>query len=104
MTEKFAITKYPDAQAINKQLEVLKEMPIYSVNRDYLKEIETEYFDTPINRTTSSKKSPAVLSYRELFCMYNKQACPFSAIPHLGIAVVISELGTTPLTVPGCCV
>ena len=45
MTEKFAITKYPDAQAINKQLDVLKEMPIYSVNRDYLKEIETEYFD-----------------------------------------------------------
>ncbi|MBR6799920.1 MAG: aminotransferase class III-fold pyridoxal phosphate-dependent enzyme, partial [Firmicutes bacterium] len=45
MTEKFAITKYPDAQAINKQLDVLKEMPIYSINRDYLKEIETEYFD-----------------------------------------------------------
>ena len=41
MTEKFAIPKYPDAQAINKQLDVLKEMPIYSVNRDYLKEIET---------------------------------------------------------------
>ena len=44
MEHNFGITKYPDAQEINKKLDVLKTLPIYSLNRDYLHEIEDEYF------------------------------------------------------------
>lgn len=45
MEQKFSISKYPDATKINKKLDTLKEMPIYSINPDVLKEIEAEYFD-----------------------------------------------------------
>lgn len=45
MEQKFSISKYPDATKINKKLDELKEMPIYSINPDVLKEIEAEYFD-----------------------------------------------------------
>ncbi len=45
MEQKFSISKYPDATKINKKLDELKEMPLYSINPDVLKEIEAEYFD-----------------------------------------------------------
>ena len=45
MKQTFSISKYPDATKINKKLDALKEMPIYSINPDVLKEIEAEYFD-----------------------------------------------------------
>ena len=45
MTQNIGMTRYPNAEAVNNKLELLKQMPIYSINRDYLKEIEAEYFD-----------------------------------------------------------
>ena len=45
MEQKFSISKYPDATKINKKLDELKEMPLYSINPDVLKEIEAECFD-----------------------------------------------------------
>ena len=45
MEQKFSISKYPDATKINRKLDELKKMPLYSINPDVLKEIEAEYFD-----------------------------------------------------------
>ena len=45
MEQKFSILKYPDAAEINKKLDALKEMPIYSIKPEVLHEIEAEYFD-----------------------------------------------------------
>ena len=45
MEQKFSISKYPDAATINKKLDELKNMPIYSIKPEVLAEIEAEYFD-----------------------------------------------------------
>lgn len=45
MEQKFSITKYPDAAEVNRKLDNLKEMPIYSIDPKILREIEAEYFD-----------------------------------------------------------
>lgn len=45
MEEKFAISKYLNATEITKKLDALKDMPIYSIHPEVLKEIEAEYFD-----------------------------------------------------------
>ena len=45
MEQKFSITKYPDAMEVNRKLDALKEMPIYSIDPKILREIEAEYFD-----------------------------------------------------------
>jgi len=45
MEQKFSITKYPDATAVNAKLDRLKEMPIYSIKPEIMREIEAEYFD-----------------------------------------------------------
>ncbi len=44
MDTRFAISEYPDAVAINKQLDELKWAPIYSIKRDKLAEYESEYY------------------------------------------------------------
>ena len=44
MAEKFAITKYLDADAVTKQLDALIKKPIYSVKPEALKKYEEEYF------------------------------------------------------------
>ncbi len=44
MDTRFAISEYPDAVAINKQLDELKWAPIYSIKRDKLAEYEAEYY------------------------------------------------------------
>lgn len=53
MEQKFSISKYPDATAINKKLDALKEMPIYSIKPEVMREIEAEYFD---KKCANSKK------------------------------------------------
>ena len=39
------IINYPDAQAVQKQLDELIKKPIYSISPEALKNYETEYFD-----------------------------------------------------------
>ena len=41
----YSITKYPDAEEINKKLDELIKKPIYSIKEDKLKEYEEEYFE-----------------------------------------------------------
>ncbi|MBQ1895835.1 MAG: aminotransferase class III-fold pyridoxal phosphate-dependent enzyme, partial [Clostridia bacterium] len=41
----FAITEYPDAIAINRELDELIKKPVYSINRNALKKYEEEYFE-----------------------------------------------------------
>lgn len=45
MEQKFSISQYPDATKINAKLDALKEMPIYSVKPEVMREIEAEYFE-----------------------------------------------------------
>lgn len=45
MEQKFSISKYPDATEINKKLDALRDAPVYSINRDALKNYEEEYFN-----------------------------------------------------------
>lgn len=45
MDRRFAITEYPDAKQLNARLDELIKKPIYSINRDALKEYEEEYFE-----------------------------------------------------------
>ena len=44
MAEKFAITKYLDADAVTRQLDALIKKPVYSIRPDALKKYEEEYF------------------------------------------------------------
>lgn len=44
MDTRFAISQYPDAVAINKQLDVLKYADIYSVSPEALEKYESEYY------------------------------------------------------------
>ncbi len=45
MDNRYAISTYPDAAAITKQLDELIKLPIYSVSPEALKRYEEEYFD-----------------------------------------------------------
>lgn len=45
MDERFAISEYPDALAINAELDALIKKPIYSIKPDALKAYEEEYFE-----------------------------------------------------------
>ena len=45
MDTRFAISEYPDAKAINKELDELIKKPIYSLNRNSLKYYEEEFFE-----------------------------------------------------------
>lgn len=45
MDTRFAISEYPDAGVITAQLDALIKKPIYSINRNALKEYEEEYFN-----------------------------------------------------------
>ena len=45
MNQKFAITNYPNAREIDKQLDELIQKPIYSVKKEALKEYEQNYYE-----------------------------------------------------------
>lgn len=45
MEQAYAITNYPDARAITKQLDDLIKLPIHSIRPDALKQYEEQYFD-----------------------------------------------------------
>ena len=45
MNSEFAISKYPDARRITRQLDELIRQPIWTIRPDALKQYETEYFD-----------------------------------------------------------
>ena len=45
MNSEFAISKYPDAKKITRQLNELISQPIWTIRPDALKQYETEYFD-----------------------------------------------------------
>ena len=45
MDTRFAISEYPDAAALNAQLNALIKKPIYSINRDALKDYVDNYFE-----------------------------------------------------------
>ena len=45
MDTRFAISQYPDAAAINKQLDELIKKPVYTISPEALAKYETEYFD-----------------------------------------------------------
>ncbi|WMJ87033.1 aspartate aminotransferase family protein [Anaerocolumna sp. MB42-C2] len=53
MDNRFAISNYPDAAEINKQLDVLITKPIYTIKPDALKGYENEYYD---KKCTKSKE------------------------------------------------
>lgn len=53
MEEKFAITNYPDAVEITRQLDELIKKPIYTIRKDALKRYEEEYFE---KKCAKSKK------------------------------------------------
>jgi len=53
MDTRFAISEYPDALAINAELDALIKKPIYSINRDALAKYEEEYFE---KKCATSKK------------------------------------------------
>lgn len=53
MNNEFAITKYPDARRITKQLDELIKQPIWTVRPDALKKYETEYFDQKCPKSKS---------------------------------------------------
>ena len=53
MDTRFAITEYPNAAALTAQLDALIKKPIYSINREALKEYEEEYF---AKKCTKSKE------------------------------------------------
>lgn len=55
MDTRFAISEYPDAAALNAQLNALIKKPIYSINRDALKDYVDNYFEK------KCKKSKAMI-------------------------------------------
>ena len=56
MSGNFSITQYPDAREIDKKLDSLINMPMYSISRKKLKEYEKDYFEK------KCKKSKAMIS------------------------------------------
>ncbi|NLL62828.1 MAG: aminotransferase class III-fold pyridoxal phosphate-dependent enzyme [Ruminococcaceae bacterium] len=56
MDKNCAITVYPDANAINAELDALIKMPVYSINRNALAKYEEEYFEK------KCKKSKAMIA------------------------------------------
>lgn len=56
MDTRFAISEYPDAAALNAKLNALIEKPIYSINRDALKDYVENYFEA------KCKKSKAMIT------------------------------------------
>ena len=53
MDTRFAISEYPDAVAINAELDALIKKPIYSISREALANYENEYFE---KKCATSKK------------------------------------------------
>lgn len=53
MDTRFAISEYPDAASIIKQLDELIKKPIYTIRPDALKNYEEEYFN---KKCATSKK------------------------------------------------
>src|SRR5659263_373279 len=45
MNKNFAISEYPDAKKITRQLDELIKKPIYTIRPEALKKYENEYFD-----------------------------------------------------------
>ena len=45
MDTSFAISEYPDAAAVNKQLDELIKKPVYTISPDALAKYEAEYFE-----------------------------------------------------------
>ena len=45
MDNRFAISEYPDASAVIKQLDELIKKPIYTIRKDALKAYEEEYYN-----------------------------------------------------------
>ena len=51
MDTRYAITTYPDANAVTKQLDALIKEPIHSIAREALAHYESEYFDQKCARS-----------------------------------------------------
>ena len=51
MDTRFAISNYPDAQAITEKLDHLISLPMHSINPDVLKKYEEEYFDAKCQKS-----------------------------------------------------
>ena len=51
MDKNFAITKYPDAEKVTKQLDELIKKPIYTIRKDALKKYEEEYFNKKCSKS-----------------------------------------------------
>lgn len=45
MDNRYAISNYPDAAAVTKQLDELIKLPIYTISPEALKRYEEDYFD-----------------------------------------------------------
>lgn len=51
MDNNFAITEYPDAEKVTKQLDELIKKPIYTIRKDALKRYEEEYFEKKCSKS-----------------------------------------------------
>ena len=51
MDTRFAISEYPDAIAINKELDALIKKPVYSINRQALASYEKDYFEAKCQKS-----------------------------------------------------
>lgn len=51
MDKNFAITEYPDAEKVTKQLDELIKKPIYTIRKDALKKYEEEYFEKKCSKS-----------------------------------------------------
>ena len=48
MDNRYAISNYPDAAAVTKQLDELIKLPIYTISPEALKRYEEDYFDKKV--------------------------------------------------------
>ena len=53
MDNRYAISNYPDAAAVTKQLDELIKLPIYTISPEALKRYEEDYFDKKCAKSIS---------------------------------------------------